>query len=61
MTKFTRTFWKQEDGSDQMRKVLTIDLVHVRSGDDEEDWMDRGVQQLTKFTYTLDTDEEEWK
>ena len=40
LTKFTRTFWKQEDGSDQMRKVLTIDLVHVRSGDDEEDWMD---------------------
>ena len=64
LTKFTYCLETDEgDGwDDQMRDIKTIDQVHVRSGDRWRGWdgMIRWEisKQLTKFTYSLETDEE---
>ena len=54
---------KRMGWDDQMRDVKTIDQVHVRSGDGGRGW-DGMIRldifkRLTKFTYHLETDEED--
>jgi hypothetical protein len=45
-----------------MRGIQTIGQVHVQARDGRRGWDEmRGIQQLTKFTYALETDEEEEK
>jgi hypothetical protein len=54
---------KRKGQDDQKRRFQTIDQVHILSGDGRRggDTMIRRkvFKQLTKFTYLLETDEEE--
>ena len=53
---------KRMGWDDQMRDLKTIDPVHVLSGDGWRggmEWSEERLKQLTKFTYFLETDEED--
>ena len=62
----SRTSWgqmKRMGWDDQMRDDQTIDQVHIHPGDRRRGW-DRMItwevfKQFTKFTYILETDEED--
>jgi hypothetical protein len=53
---------KRNGREDQMRGFQTIGQIHVQAGDGRRGWDEmRGIQQLSKFTYALETEERKYQ